>query len=148
MLKYQKYAFEYEPGREDGKIAWFVGEHETFRMTGIHCGNWGSSGTLTTRRKGSRSEWKHWPTRCFQRTNVNNSELGNQRRVDVDRLGKAPVCILTSYPGSVLTQTRPALERGTVMQIDYVRIYQEEGKELITCDPRMFPRVFLKKHVN
>lgn len=25
---------------------------------------------------------------------------------------------------------------GTIMRIDYVRIYQEEGKESITCDPR------------
>lgn len=24
------------------------------------------------------------------------------------------------------------------MYIDYVRIYQEEGKELLTCDPRMY----------
>ncbi|KAI5814209.1 beta-glucan synthesis-associated [Pyronema omphalodes] len=27
---YQKYAFEYIPGKEDGAIAWFVGDEETF----------------------------------------------------------------------------------------------------------------------
>ncbi|KAH8592977.1 beta-glucan synthesis-associated [Bisporella sp. PMI_857] len=32
--KYQKYAFEYVPGTTDGKIAWFVGEKQTFMMDG------------------------------------------------------------------------------------------------------------------
>lgn len=32
--------------------------------------------------------------------------------------------------------TRPKLDEGMTMYIDYIRIYQEEGKESITCDPR------------
>jgi beta-glucanase (GH16 family) len=32
--QYQKYAFEYIPGKENGAIAWFVGDAETFRMSG------------------------------------------------------------------------------------------------------------------
>ena len=40
--QYQKYAFEYIPGGEDGAIAWFVGDDETFRMSGeslwLSCG--------------------------------------------------------------------------------------------------------------
>ena len=31
---YQKYAFEYEPGTTTGKIAWFVGEDQSFMMDG------------------------------------------------------------------------------------------------------------------
>lgn len=31
---YQKYAFEYIPGTSTGKIAWFVGENQTFMMDG------------------------------------------------------------------------------------------------------------------
>lgn len=34
-MKFQKYAFEYIPGKAAGAIAWFVGDDETFRMTGI-----------------------------------------------------------------------------------------------------------------
>ncbi|KAL0638169.1 beta-glucan synthesis-associated protein [Maublancomyces gigas] len=32
--QFQKYAFEYTPGKAAGAIAWFVGDEETFRMTG------------------------------------------------------------------------------------------------------------------
>lgn len=35
--QFQKYAFEYMPGKAAGAIAWFVGDEETFRMTGIGC---------------------------------------------------------------------------------------------------------------
>lgn len=40
------------------------------------------------------------------------------------------------------TSARPKLEEGVTMYIDYVRIYQEEGKESVTCDPREFLSVF------
>lgn len=40
------------------------------------------------------------------------------------------------------TSVRPKLEEGVTMYIDYVRIYQEEGKESVTCDPREFSPVF------
>ncbi|KAL7273224.1 beta-glucan synthesis-associated protein [Rhizina undulata] len=42
--KYQKYAFEYLPGKADGAIAWFVGDEETFRMTGNAVGPDGNVG--------------------------------------------------------------------------------------------------------
>jgi beta-glucan synthesis-associated protein KRE6 len=32
--QYQKYAFEYEPGTNNGKIAWFVGEDRSLMMDG------------------------------------------------------------------------------------------------------------------
>jgi beta-glucanase (GH16 family) len=35
---YQKYAFEYVPGTSTGKIAWFVGEDQTFMMDGLAIG--------------------------------------------------------------------------------------------------------------
>jgi beta-glucanase (GH16 family) len=41
--EYQKYAFEYEPGTtDDGKIAWFVGEDQSFMMDGRAIGQNGN----------------------------------------------------------------------------------------------------------
>ncbi|EGX46454.1 hypothetical protein AOL_s00109g26 [Orbilia oligospora ATCC 24927] len=35
------------------------------------------------------------------------------------------------------------------MYIDYVRIYQPEGSEMITCDPPGYPTTeYIKKHMN
>jgi beta-glucan synthesis-associated protein KRE6 len=39
---YQKYAIEYEPGKSDGKIAWFVGEDQSFMMDGRAIGQNGN----------------------------------------------------------------------------------------------------------
>lgn len=39
---YQKYAFEYEPGTTNGKIAWFVGEDRSFMMDGRALGQNGN----------------------------------------------------------------------------------------------------------
>ncbi|QSZ33584.1 hypothetical protein DSL72_005152 [Monilinia vaccinii-corymbosi] len=39
---YQKYAFEYIPGTASGKIAWFVGDHQTFLMDGRAIGQNGN----------------------------------------------------------------------------------------------------------
>ena len=41
---YQKYAFEYVPGTSTGKIAWFVGEDQTFMMDGRAIGQNGNVG--------------------------------------------------------------------------------------------------------
>jgi beta-glucan synthesis-associated protein KRE6 len=40
--QYQKYAFEYEPGTSQGKIAWFVGEDRSFMMDGRAVGQNGN----------------------------------------------------------------------------------------------------------
>lgn len=40
--EYQKYAFEYEPGTSNGKIAWFVGDDPTFIMDGKAIGQNGN----------------------------------------------------------------------------------------------------------
>ena len=41
---YQKYAFEYVPGTSTGKIAWFVGEDQSFMMDGRAIGPNGNAG--------------------------------------------------------------------------------------------------------
>lgn len=43
-LAYQKYAYEYEPGTSEGKIAWFVGNDPTFIMDGKAIGPNGNVG--------------------------------------------------------------------------------------------------------
>ncbi|CAG8961126.1 hypothetical protein HYFRA_00002669 [Hymenoscyphus fraxineus] len=43
-LAYQKYAYEYEPGTKDGKIAWFVGENPSFIVDGRAIGQNGNVG--------------------------------------------------------------------------------------------------------
>ncbi|CUS09078.1 unnamed protein product [Tuber aestivum] len=52
--------------------------------------------------------------------------------------------------------TRPKLEEGVIVNIDNVRLYLEEGKESITCDPPLVgclvipPRITLgstKRHI-
>ena len=40
--EYQKYAFEYVPGTDKGKIAWFVGEDPTFILDGRAIGKNGN----------------------------------------------------------------------------------------------------------
>ncbi|KAI9769769.1 MAG: hypothetical protein M1840_003763 [Geoglossum simile] len=42
--KYQKYAFEYTPGGEDGEIAWFVGNEVSYLMSGKSIGPNGNVG--------------------------------------------------------------------------------------------------------
>ncbi|PUU80090.1 beta-glucan synthesis-associated [Tuber borchii] len=42
---------------------------------------------------------------------------------------------------------KPKLDEGMTMYIDYIRIYQEEGKESITCDPPGYPTTdYIEKH--
>src|SRR5690554_2667964 len=85
--QYQKYAFEYVPGQKDGQIAWFVGDEETFRMTGKRSGE-KTDKRLTIGRQFHWAKWKHWTTRRLKGTNVNSSKLGVERVVDLDRLGE------------------------------------------------------------
>ena len=42
--QYQKYAFEYKPGGDDGQIAWFVGDQMTYLMSGKAIGPNGNIG--------------------------------------------------------------------------------------------------------
>lgn len=59
--------------------------------------------------------------------------------MDLDRLGHAWVRIDGANPRDFFIGAddgRPRLAEGTTMYIDYVRIYQKEGEESITCDPR------------
>lgn len=42
--EYQKYAFEYEPGNANGKIAWFVGDNQSFLVDGRSIGPNGNIG--------------------------------------------------------------------------------------------------------
>ncbi|TGZ77243.1 beta-glucan synthesis-associated [Ascodesmis nigricans] len=113
--QYQKYAFEYIPGKADGAIAWFVGDEETLRMTGNAIGPNGNIG---------QRDISQEPMSII--LNLGMSE--NWAWIDMERLA-------------------PRLAQGTVMRIDYVRIYQEEGKELLTCDPPGYPTTeYIAKH--
>jgi beta-glucanase (GH16 family) len=104
-LQYQKYAFEYIPGKENGAIAWFVGDDETFRMSGKAIGPNGNVGQRDVSRE---------PMSIILNLGISTGWTW----IDWDKLG-------------------PTLAAGTTMYIDYVRIYQKEGQQLITCDPRM-----------
>lgn len=100
---YQKYAFEYIPGTDKGKIAWFVGDDQTFMMDGRAVGPNGNVGARVVSEE---------PMSLVLNLGISNSwsEI---------RMGQ--------------------LKFPTVMHIDYVRIYQKEGEEMITCDPPGYP---------
>jgi beta-glucanase (GH16 family) len=101
---YQKYAFEYIPGGPGtGKIAWFVGEDQSFMMDGRAIGPNG---------------------------NVAARPVSQEPMSMVLNLG------MSSAWGEV---DIPNLIFPTVMNIDYVRIYQRPGHESITCDPPGYP---------
>jgi beta-glucanase (GH16 family) len=100
---YQKYSFEYIPGTSNGKIAWFVGEDQTFMVDGRAIG---------------------------QNGNVMERVISEEPMSMVFNLG-------LSYSWSEILL--PDLVFPTIMHIDYVRIYQQQGAESITCDPPGFP---------
>ena len=100
---YQKYAFEYIPGTNKGKIAWFVGDYQTFMMDGRAVGPNG---------------------------NVNARLVSEEPMSLILNLG-----ISNSWSEIRMGQ----LKFPTIMHIDYVRIYQKEGEEMITCDPPGYP---------
>ncbi|RPA94517.1 beta-glucan synthesis-associated [Choiromyces venosus 120613-1] len=103
MCTYQKYSFEYIPGGEDGAIAWFVGDEETFRVLGHAVGPNG---------------------------NIGQREVSREPMSIVLNLGISPSWRVTMY-------------------IDYVRVYQEEDKESINCDPPGYPTTdYIEKHLN
>ncbi|KAI5842865.1 beta-glucan synthesis-associated [Tricharina praecox] len=111
--EYQKYAFEYIPGQEDGAIAWFVGDDETFRMSGKATGPNGNIGQRDISRE---------PMSIILNLGMSSSWTW----IDWATLG---------------------LAEGTTMYIDYVRIYQKEGEESITCDPPGYATTsYIRKH--
>ncbi|PQE31292.1 beta-glucan synthesis-associated KRE6 protein [Rutstroemia sp. NJR-2017a WRK4] len=108
---YQKYAFEYIPGTSDGKIAWFVGEDQTFMMDGRAIGPNG---------------------------NVGARQASEEPMSMVLNLG------FSSAWGEILMGD---LRFPTTMYVDYVRIYQREGEEMLTCDPPGYPTTqYIKDH--
>jgi beta-glucanase (GH16 family) len=110
--QYQKYAFEYEPGTSNGKIAWFVGEDRSFMMDGHAIGPNG---------------------------NVNSRIVSEEPMSMVLNLG-----ISTTWGEVDMVN----LKFPTIMRVDYVRIYQREGQEHITCDPPGFPTTdYIAKHL-
>lgn len=102
-FRFQKYAFEYIPGGADGQVAWFVGDEETFRMSGNAIGPNG---------------------------NVGQRETSHEPMSVILNLGLSQGWTWINWE-----KLAPFLQDGTTMHIDYVRIYQEEDRELVTCDP-------------
>jgi hypothetical protein len=100
---YQKYAFEYIPGTSTGKIAWFVGEDQTFMMDGRAIGPNG---------------------------NVAARQVSQEPMSMVLNLGMS---------GSWSEILLGDLKFPTIMHIDYVRLYQEPGQTITTCDPPGYP---------
>ncbi|KAI5839238.1 beta-glucan synthesis-associated [Morchella snyderi] len=112
--QFQKYAFEYRPGKRNGKIAWFVGDEETFRMTGDAIGPNG---------------------------NIGQRDISREPMSIVFNLG-----LSTSW--TYIDWNLLGLTDGVTMHIDYIRIYQEQGKESVTCDPPGFPTTgYIKNHL-
>ncbi|KAF8249852.1 beta-glucan synthesis-associated [Wilcoxina mikolae CBS 423.85] len=113
---FQKFAFEYIPGQEDGAIAWFVGDEETFRMSGKAIGPNG---------------------------NIGQRDVSREPMSIVLNLGISPSWTWIDWA----ELGRPRLSEGTIMYIDYVRIYQKEGEESITCDPPGYDTTeYIDKH--
>lgn len=111
--QYQKYAFEYIPGTNKGKLAWFVGEDQTFMMDGRAIGR---NGNIAARQVSEE------PMSLILNLGISNS----------------------------WSEIRwPQLTFPTVMHVDYVRIYQKPGQEMITCDPPGYPTTeYIKNHPN
>ncbi|KAM3077179.1 beta-glucan synthesis-associated protein [Clarireedia jacksonii] len=108
---YQKYAFEYIPGTSEGKIAWFVGEDQTFMMDGRAVGPNG---------------------------NVGARQASEEPMSMVLNLG---------FSGAWSEILMGDLRFPTTMYVDYVRIYQREGEEMLTCDPPGYPTTqYIKEH--
>jgi beta-glucanase (GH16 family) len=109
--EYQKYAFEYIPGTDQGKIAWFVGEDQTFMMDGRAIG---PNGNIAAR------------------------QVSEEPMSMVLNLG------ISGAWSQILIGD---LKFPTIMHIDYVRIYQKKGEEMITCDPPGYPTTeYIKNH--
>ncbi|KAJ6256978.1 hypothetical protein Dda_7861 [Drechslerella dactyloides] len=111
--EFQKYAFEYTPGKGSGHITWFVGDEPTFTVQGEATGPNG---------------------------NVGARHISQEPMSIVLNLGVSNSWVYIDWP---------ALEFPTTMYIDYVRIYQPEGSEMVTCDPPGYPTTkYIKKHYN
>lgn len=122
-IQFQKYAFEYTPGGADGMVAWFVGDEETFRMSGNAIGPNGNIG---------QRETSHEPMSIILNLGISRNWAWIDSRIDPELPEKFDPTLLG---------------KGTVMHVDYVRIYQEEGKELVTCDPPGYPTTkYIRDH--
>ncbi|KAK6346802.1 hypothetical protein TWF696_006910 [Orbilia brochopaga] len=111
--EFQKYAFEYTPGKGSGHITWFVGDEPTFTVQGEATGPNG---------------------------NVGARHISQEPMSIVLNLGVSNSWVYIDWP---------ALEFPTTMYIDYVRIYQPEGSEMITCDPPGYPTTkYIQNHLN
>lgn len=107
----QKYAFEYIPGTSNGKVAWFVGEDQTFMVDGRAIGPNG---------------------------NVDSRAISEEPMSIILNLG------ISSAWGEILMDQ---LHFPTIMHVDYVRIYQQPGQEIVTCDPPGYPTTeYIAKH--
>ncbi|KAJ8071781.1 hypothetical protein OCU04_002095 [Sclerotinia nivalis] len=109
---YQKYAFEYIPGTSStGKIAWFVGDQQTFMMDGRAIG---------------------------QNGNVAARQVSEEPMSMVLNLG-----ISGAWSEILIGELRFP----TTMYVDYVRIYQREGEESVTCDPEGYETTeYIREH--
>ena len=110
--EYQKYAFEYIPGdASTGKIAWFVGEDQSFMMDGRAVGPNG---------------------------NVGARQVSQEPMSIVLNLGFSQAWTWIDQPYLVFP---------TVMNIDYVRVYQKPGMTSVTCDPPGYPTTqYIQNH--
>ncbi|KAG4028894.1 hypothetical protein MFRU_018g00060 [Monilinia fructicola] len=111
-LAYQKYAFEYEPGAAQGKIAWFVGEQQTFLLDGRAVGPNGNVGP------------RH----------VSQEPMSMVLNLGISGAWSEVLLADLGFP--------------TTMRIDYVRIYQRDGEESLTCDPPGYETTaYIREHM-
>jgi len=110
--QYQKYAFEYETGK-DGYITWYVGDDKTWTMDARASGPNGNIGARVIPEE---------PLSLIANFGMSNSFAF----INLDGISK---------------------QLPATMRIDYIRIYQDEGKEMMTCDPEGYPTTdYIKKH--
>ncbi|KAI9842860.1 MAG: hypothetical protein M1837_006881 [Sclerophora amabilis] len=109
--QFQKYAFEYTPGNQDGEITWFVGDDVAYAMSGKAIGPNG---------------------------NVGQREISQEPMSVVLNLGLSNSWTWIDWAN---------LTFPTTMYVDYVRVYQKEGEESITCDPPGYETTeYIKNH--
>jgi beta-glucanase (GH16 family) len=109
---YQKYAFEYTPGKT-GSVTWWVGDQATW--------------TLDARSLGPNG-------------NIGQRVIPQEPMAMVLNFGMSNGFAALNLTG--LTPLMPA-----TMRVDYIRIYQDEGATLVTCDPPGYPTTdYIAKH--
>lgn len=109
--EYQKYAFEYIPGTTEGKIAWFVGEDQSFMLDG--------------------------------------RAIGPNGNIAARLVSEEPMSMVLNLgiSGSWSEILMADLKFPTVMNINYVRLYQRPGENSVTCDPPGYPTTeYIQNH--